>query len=924
MGLCKQIAAYLLALGALATWAVGSLAAAEPQPLPTGQLITPTAAPGAIFQPLNPDVPADPSFLAGQASAVALSPDGRTLLIVTSGFNRMFGPDGRAAPGLSSEFVFVFDVSGKAPVKRQIIAVPNTFLGLAWAPDGTRFYVSGGVDDVVYEYAAGPGGLARTRTFPLGHQQGVGLAVKPAAGALAVSPDGKRLLVANFQNDSVSVIDLSDGKTRETDLRPGAGTPGGSFPRAAAWASSDEAYVASERDREIIGLRISGAGVEVGARIKTPGQPVALVARGARLYAALDNTDRVAVVDIARNRIDFEVAAGGGQARLKGLGGADTNALSLSADGRTLYAANGGANDVAVIALGRKGAAPRLAGLIPTGWYPTAVAASADGSRLFVVNGKSVPGPNPGGKNANQYVWQLEKAGFLTLPSPSAAELARLTRRTVANNHLMAQPDAPATATMAFLRQHIRHLIYVVKENRTYDQILGDLEVGNGDPKLALFGTATTPNQHALARQFVDLDAFYDTGESSNTGWNWSTAARTTDFTEREAPVNYAGRGLQYDQEGDNRNINVGYATAAERVAASPLSPKDPDVLPGARDVAAPDGPDGDEGRGYLWDAAIRAKLDVRNYGFFGDLARYFPSAGPALIPLDRDPAKSGRQVFYAAKAALMPRSDPYFRGFDQALADYWREAEWAREFDGFVASGKAPGLMLVRLGHDHTGSFKEALDGVDTPEKQVADNDYAVGLLVEKVARSPFAKDTLIFIVEDDAQDGPDHVDAHRSVAFIAGPYVKRGAVVSERFSTVDLLATIEDILGIGPMGLNDATARPMAAVFDPARPDWTFEAKVPAPLRSSQLPLPPPGPAEAACSPPAGRGADYWAAVMAGQDFGQEDRLDTPRYNLALWRGLEGGRPYPEWRDAADLSHDRPALLAASLSVQESACAP
>jgi DNA-binding beta-propeller fold protein YncE len=889
--------------------------------LPTGQLITPTAAAGAIFQPLNPELPADPSFLAGQASAVGLSPDGRTLLILTTGFNRMFGPDGRPAPALSSEYVFVFDVSGKAPVKRQVIAVPNTFLGVAWAPAGDRFYVSGGVDDVVYEYAAGEGGFVRSRTFPLGHGQGLGLAVKPAAGALAVSPDGKRLLVANFQNDSVSLIDLADGKTRETDLRPGGGVPGGSFPRALAWTSNAQAYVASERDREIIALHVSEAGVEVAQRIKTAGQPVALVARGSRLYAALDNTDRVAVADTVRNRILFDVEAGGAGARLKGLGGAGTNALALSADGRTLYAANGGANDIAVIALGGKGGTPLLTGLIPTGWYPTGVA--ADGSRLFVVNGKSNPGPNPGGKSANQYVWQLEKAGFLTLPIPPAAELARLTRQAHANNHLLAQPDAPAATTLTFLRQHIRHVIYVVKENRTYDQILGDLEVGNGDPKLALFGAATTPNQHALARQFVDLDAFYDTGESSNTGWNWSTAARTNDFTEREAPVNYAGRGLQYDQEGDNRNINVGYATSAERAAANPVSPKDPDILPGARDVAAPDGPDGDEGRGYLWDAAIRANLAVRNYGFFGDLARYFPSAGPALIPLDREPAKSGRQVFYAAKAALMPRSDPYFRGFDQALADYWREAEWAREFDAFVASGKAPGLMLVRLAHDHTGSFKEALDGVNTPEAQVADNDYAVGLLVEKVARSPFAKDTLIFIVEDDAQDGPDHVDAHRSVAFIAGPYLKRGAVVSQRYTTVDLLRTIEDILGIGPMGLNDATARPMAAVFDPARRDWTFEAKVPTALRSTELPLPPASPAASACPAPAGHGADYWAAVMAGQDFSQEDRLDTPRYNLALWRGLVGERPYPDRRDGADLSHDRPALLAASLAA-ESGCAP
>src|SRR5262249_30223717 len=271
--------------------------------------------------------------------------------------------------------------------------------------------------------------------------------------------------------------------------------------------------------------------------------------------------------------------------------------------------------------------------------YPTAVAVSRDASRLFVVNGKSKAGPNPlacrntlsvaEDANAacdanNQYVWQLEKAGFLTLPTPKPAELGRLTRQAAVNNRFRGSgPDPKAEATFAFLRQHIRHVIYIVKENRTYDQVLGDLQVGNGDPRLAVFGAALTPNQHALARQFVDLDAFFDSGESSNTGWNWTTAARTTDFTERQAPVNYAQRGLHYDQEGDNRNLNMAFATAAERRVANPLGPSDPDILPGARDVAAPDGPDGDEGQGYIWNGALRAGLSVRNWGFYGDLSLY-------------------------------------------------------------------------------------------------------------------------------------------------------------------------------------------------------------------------------------------------------------------------------------------------------------
>ncbi len=205
-------------------------------------------------------------------------------------------------------------------------------------------------------------------------------------------------------------------------------------------------------------------------------------------------------------------------------------------------------------------------------------------------------------------------------------------------------------------------------------------------PRLAVFRRAMTPNQHALARQFVDLDAFFDSGESSNTGWNWTVAGRTNDYTEREAPVNYAGRGLQYDQEGDNRNLNVGFATSAERAAANPLGPKDPNMLPGARDVAAPDGPGGSEGQGYLWDQALKAGLTVRNWGFYGDLSLYHPGAGALRTPREREPWKTGLKVFVPAKASLMAISDPYFRGFDQGFPDYWRFKEWEREFDGFVA----------------------------------------------------------------------------------------------------------------------------------------------------------------------------------------------------------------------------------------------
>jgi DNA-binding beta-propeller fold protein YncE len=937
---------------------------------PPGQALTPTAAPGAIFQPLNPGLPGDPGYTAGQASALAVSPDGKTLLILTSGFNRVFGSDGRINPAESNEYVFVYDISGAAPVQRQTIQIANSFLGLAWAPEGGRFFVSGGVSDNVQEFIGAPGDFKPGRTFPLGHKTGLGLLVRPEAAGLAVSPDGRRLLVANVQNDSVSLIDLATGAVSEQDLRPGVidpalvGRPGGTFPRAVAWISDSRAYVASERDRQIIALEATGGALKVGARIATRGQPVFLLkGPGARLYAALDNTDAALVIDTATNRIleTIPTAAPAALAR-PGLGGAGSNALALSPDGASLLVTNGGENALAVVALddlarGRtaakaarpdrdddadgdgdapkageapeaKGAArSAVVGLIPTGWYPTAVAVRPDGREIYVVNGKSNTGPVPGAcrntlatgpaaelgcRATNQYVWQKEKAGFLTLTPPSRAGLAVLTRQVALNNHLFDAPTADDKATLAFLHAHIHHVIYIVKENSPYDQVLGDLEVGNGDPRLALFGRAMTPNLHALARQFVDLDNFFDSGESSNTGWNWTLAGRTNDWTEREAPVNYAVRGLQYDQEGDNRNLNVGFATNAERLVANPLGPKDPNSLPGFADVAAPDGPGGVEGKGYLWDQALRAGLTVRNWGFYGDLALYEPSAGDKRTPLIRDPYKEGVKVFTPAKASLMDKTDLYFRGFDQSFPDYWRFKEWEREFDGFVAAGQAPNLMMLRLAHDHTGDFGKGLDGVDSVETELADNDYAVGLVIEKLAQSPFAKDTLVFVVEDDAQDGPDHVDAHRSIAFVVGPYVKQGAVVSHRYATVNLLATIEAVLGIPPMGLNDALAEPMAAVFDTHLGAWSFTARPSALLRGTRLPLPPEQSASACAVH--GRSGAYWASAMKGQDFSREDHLDTAAYNLALWRGLAGAKPYPTIRDGRDLREGRAKLLAAA----------
>jgi len=449
-------------------------------------------------------------------------------------------------------------------------------------------------------------------------------------------------------------------------------------------------------------------------------------------------------------------------------------------------------------------------------------------------------------------------------------------------------------------------VIFILKENRTYDQVLGDLtNQSNGDSDLVMFGQAITPNQHNLALNFVTLDNFLDSAETSNDGWPWSTSARAPDVIERQFPVTYGFRGLSLDSEGLNRSINVAMPTVAQRQAGDPLTPDDPDLLPGQDDVAAPDGPNDEVNTGYLWDAALRAGLTVRNYGFFVDTTCY--NVPSCLIPLAESPFSTNTTVAYPANISLAPYTDPYFRGFDNSFPDFYRYKEWERDFDANYAQGGLPALSLVRFMHDHTGNFATAIDLVNTPDRQVADNDYAVGLLVQKIAGSSVYKNnTLIFIVEDDAQDGGDHVDSHRSTAYVAGAYVKNG-VVSTAYNTIDFVRTMEEVLGLQPMNLNDALATPMTDVFNTTPSAWSFTATPAAILYCTSLPLPPP---IQTCTNPT-QNADYWARVTKGLDFTDADRVDGALYNHILWKGLMGDKPYPAAPTGIDLRQNRVKLL-------------
>ena len=931
--------------------------------IPTGVRITPQAAPGSLFQPLNPGLPFDPTFTVGQAVTTAVSPDGKTLLILTSGYNSQnftSGPNkGDANPAASNEYIFVFDISGGKPLQTQVLQVPNAFDGLAFNPSAKEFYVAGGPDDNVHFYDWNGSSWAEAGTpVGLGHPAALALGqITPGAMGLAVTADGKRLVVANYENDSISLVDVAARTVlSELDLRPGNGVAGGEYPEWVAIQGNRRAFVSSARDREIVVVDILTNSPKVSGRIRLQGQPTrtTLSPKQTRLYVAESSSDVVAVISTNTLHVLGEIgttAPAWTFANSKGFKGSSPNSVAVSPDGRKLYVTNGGANSVAVISLGSGDdnsqgnengqVSSELVGLLPTGWYPNSASVSADGSTLYVVNGKSNAGPNPqncrdaaslqpsgteaGCAASNSYVWQLTKAGFLSLPVPRGETLENLTTQVATNNHYNARQTAADAAMMQFLRSKIQHIIYIVKENRTYDQILGDLGKGNGDPSIVVYPNAITPNLHALANKFVDLDNFYDSGEVSGDGWNWSTSARAADTIEKTEPINYAGRGLNYDYEGTNRNVNVGYATPGERAAAFPVYNSLPPnlkttLLLGTNDVSAPDSPDGEQGEGYLWDSALRGKLNVRNYGFFIDLGPYSVPVAQGGTPLLRHPADSGTPVSFATKAALQPVTDQFFRGYDNHFPDFYRVDEWAREFNQFEQDGNLPNLEFVRVMHDHTGNFSTAIDGVNTPEIQTADNDYAVGRIVEKVAKSPrYHGNTLVFVIEDDAQDGPDHVDAHRSIAFVVGPYVKQGAVVSTQYTTVSMIATMVKILGIEHLGTFDALDRPMTDVFSTRAEIWDFNAIVPDILRTTQLPLPVQTAKNSlkrdmlsAFYAKPRHDAAYWAERTAGFNFDRPDQLDAAKYNFIQWQGLMGeNSPYPVVRNSRDLSKHRRMLL-------------
>jgi DNA-binding beta-propeller fold protein YncE len=747
-------------------------------PTPPGLYVTPTAPlTNATQQQLNPGLTNYPDYIAGEAVKAVVSPDGKTLAILTAGFNSLYkayvpGTPATVDTAASTQFIFVYDVSGhdkSKPVLKQVIQQLNSHVGLVWAPNSQTLYATGGCDDAVYAYSrtgSGKFNFAQSAKISLGHapngclsnsanQKGLGLAVEPNAAGLAISANGKTLVVANNYNDSISVIDTASATVRyEYDLRPYAtsgapdGTKGGTFPYSVV-LNGDTAYVGCDRDREVVAVNIGGAGSFV-ARIQLDGNPngMALSDNGQTLYVAQDNQDQVAVISTASNTIIHKIDTRGPSwlGLPASTTGASPTAVTINRD--TLYAVNAGSNSVAVIPL-TGAAAFTTTGLIPTAYDPTDIAFANDGKWMYIVNGKSDQGPNPGygfgnlaliqyftypGGNAaesakltanNEYQFQLERATLVSAQVPDAGDLAGLTSQVAKNNGYSLVPPSSDAQVMQFLRSKIQHIIYVVKENRTFDQILGDLGNGsNGDPSLTLFGNLVTPSFHLMAKNFVTLDNFMDPGDGSMDGWSWSMRGRVTNTETLSQQINYArvNRGLSYEGEGQNRNIPANLNTVAARDfffdptgATAPYSNNTAalkggtaNILAGDGDHAATDGPAGYQ-QGYIFNAVLNAGGTIRNYGW---MANTPGSIGTIADPI-KDPFAAGVIQTTTANQLIYQNKfyDPYFRAFDQSYPDLWRFNEWNREFQQFVTNGNLPTFEMIRgLSHDHTGNFAQAL----------------------------------------------------------------------------------------------------------------------------------------------------------------------------------------------------------------------
>lgn len=702
--------------------------------------------------------------------------------------------------------------------------IPKSWYGLQFSADEKKLYASGGNDNWILEYAIENKKLVLKDSIILGKKWPN--KISPTGIAL---DDAKQLMyVVSKENNSLYIIDLKTKKTEQQFSLGGEAyacmlSPDQKELYISCWGC-DRVYVFDTEKRNVT------AEIQVG---DNPNE-LCLTKNGKYLYVANSNDNSVSIINVAERRV-MEVL----NAALypDAPNGSTTNGLALSSDEKTLYIANADNNCVCVfdVSVANKS---KSKGFIPAGWYPTNV--KVIGKKIFVSNGKGFSskanpyGPNPYGNSQEviyqkgdpnipkkvQYIAGLFQGTMSIIDEPTEKQLGvysqvvyRNTPYTKTKELLVKGEEGNPIPRKVGEQGPIKYVFYVIKENRTYDQVLGDVKEGNGDPKLVLFGENITPNQHALVKDFVLLDNFYVDGEVSMDGHNWTTGAYGTDYLEKNWVTSYGSRGGTYDGEGN-------------------------------RPIANNKG-------GFIWDHCKRAGVSYRTYGEFADNGR-------ANIPVLKD------------------HFSTTYTGWDLKVPDTTRFRQWKKEFDSLMAINAVPRFNSVRMGNDHTEGLRK---GRPTPNAHVADNDLAVGMFVEYLSKSPIWKETAIFIIEDDAQNGADHVDAHRSTAYVAGGFVKRGFVDHTMYSTSSMLRTIELILGIPPMSQYDAAAEPMWRCFSNKVDPKGFTVK------ASKVNLMDKNTA-----------MNEWQRRSEKFNLAKEDAVPDLEFNIVLWHGLKGDNvPFP-----------------------------
>jgi len=721
--------------------------------------------------------------------------------------------------GLGDHEVQVIDLQKHKVVSR--VTIDQTFYGLCFAPDGQRLYASGGEYEVVHAFDFDDGLLFHHKALPI-----VKETEKFIPAGLATDAAGKTLFVAGPWGDSVAIVNL-DNPAQPALVRFDKGT----YPYTCMPDPAGKRLFVSLWCKAAVAV-IDLADNKVSQTWPTEQHPteMALSPDGKTLFVACANSTQVSVLDTATGK-GYETI--GCSLHPKAPAGNTPNSLCLTPDGAMLFVANADSHNVAVFSVADPQHAKPL-GFIPVGWYPTSVRFNAKNKRIYVANGKgTTPKANPQGPNdtlprnasVRQYIANLYRGTLASIEMPTPATMAEYTKQAYQCSPLRADlsvaaerpTDSPIPAKSGDPCP-IKHCIYIIKENRTYDQVFGDMPQGNGDANLCIFPELVTPNHHRLAREFVLLDNCYCDGEVSASGHEWSMGAYATDFVEKMWPLVYRG----------SPKKKLGYPAE------------------GAFDaIARPAG-------GYLWDRCAEAGVSYRSYGEW--------------ITNGKTPADPGQ----ARVKALEGHFDPQFRSFDMAYPDQKRADRFIDELARFEREGDLPRLVILRLPNDHTAGTKP---GSPTPTAFVADNDLALGRVVEAVSKSKFWPDTAIFVIEDDAQNGSDHVDAHRTVALVISPYTKRGSVDSSFYSTSSLLRTMELILGLKPMSQFDAAARPMYQ---------SFQAK--ADLRPYQHVVPPVDLNEK------NKDTAWGSKLSENFDLTKEDAVDDLVLNEVVWRSVRG----------------------------------